>query len=368
MDLNPTQDPIFKAYPAKWRKFANSLALRYYMRISEKNPSKAKEGIEKITGDPSKYPVISSFDFDANMKYLGNSEIDSWPNNTVFDGTGGSNFRRIKMCSSLVDSMRLLDDPRLNIWAAPVQIPLVIDPSLAPGTEVVSDGKRYVATDIADGYMDDFGIPLDTNTDFVGMPPAWSILPQAFNLSPDLNQAAFNPHVSWLNPRYENASGDLLVSRMLTAAETHFILAEAALKGWNTGADAKSHYEAAIKASFDAWGIPEYFDEYIAGEAAYNGTIEQIIKQKWIASWTAATEAWFDYRRTGLPALQAGPAANRPVLPVRFYYSNDEEILNTANTLGAIDQLEATQYTSPDGKNSAWSKPWIAAGTGEPWQ
>ena len=365
VDVDPVQDVIYHGDAAKWRKFANSLALRYYMRLSIKEPDFAKAGIEKIAGDPEKYPLIVSADDDANMDYIGSNSGDSWPNNTVFDGTNGSNFRRIKMCKTLVDAMKALDDPRLGVWAAPVEIPLVIDPN-DPDRDEIVDGKRYVGKNVTDEYFNTFGIPVDTSSDFVGMPPAWSQVPQAFNLSPDLNQAAFNPHVSWLNDRYRNASGPLLKSRMLTAAEVHFILAEAALRGMAVG-DAQAHYEAGIRESFNAWGVSDQYDDYIQGGAAFNNTIEQVMEQKWIASWTAAAEAWFDYRRTGLPDLHAGPYSKRSVLPVRFMYSIDEQDLNPDNTREAINRLEDTQYRPPDDLNSSWAKPWVLQGTGMPW-
>ena len=98
-----------------------------------------------------------------------------------------------------------------------------------------------------------------------------------------------------------------------------------------------------------------------------NGTLEQIIEQKWIASWTAATEAWFDYRRTGLPALKAGPAGKRSELPVRFYYMTNELLLNEQSAQGALEKLEITNYSQADGENSAWSKSWVVQGTGKPW-
>jgi hypothetical protein len=365
-DINPAQDLIYSGDPARWRKFANSLALRYYMRISMKDPSTAKAGIEKIVGNPSQYPIITAAADDANLQYLGNNSTDSWPANTVFDATQESNFRRIKMCATLVDTMRLLNDPRLALWAAPVEIPLVIDPDAPEGTdEIRADGKRYVSQDIADDYQADYGVPLDTNQDFVGLNPGFESFPSAYNLSPDLQQASFNPHVSWLNDRYRAAGGSLLKGRMLSAAETHFILAEAALKGWAVGS-AQDHYQMAIRNSFIAWGIGGMYDDYIAGPAAYDGTLEQIMTQKWIASWTAAAEAWFDYRRTGYPALQAPYAAKRTVPPVRFYYSVDELDLNP-NGADALENLEQTQYTLTDGANSAWSKPWVLQGTGVPW-
>jgi hypothetical protein len=75
-----------------------------------------------------------------------------------------------------------------------------------------------------------------------------------------------------------------------------------------------------------------------------------------------------DYRRTGLPALQTGPASPEPVLPVRFIYSDDETLRNEANADEAIGRLEETDYSNLRGANSQWSKPWIIQGTGKPWE
>ena len=153
----------------------------------------------------------------------------------------------------------------------------------------------------------------------------------------------------------------------MSAAEVRFILAEAALKGWAAG-DAKTHYEAGVKASLDTWGVTSSYATYIAGaDVKYNGTVQQIIEQKWISSWTAAQEAWFDYRRTGFPELKTGSQSKRNVLPVRFYYMLDERNLNKTNAESAMSKLETTPFSTVDGKNSPWSKPWVIQGTGKPW-
>ena len=365
-DINGVQDVVYNGIVAMWRKFANSLALRYYTRLSEKDPSTARGGIEKIVGDPEGYPVIMDAGDDANMDYPGNSETDSWPANTVYDGTGGSNFRRLKMCATLIDTLQNLNDPRLGLWAQKIDIPLVVVATPVDRDEIVN-GIRYVGQDIAGHYESTYGIPLDEDPEYVGLPPAWSIVPQAYNLNPNLEQAPQNPHASHLNARYQNASGPLLKSRILSAAEVHFIIAEAALKGW-TSENAQTHYEAGVEASFDAWKISSAYNAYISGAGvAYDGTLEQIMEQKWIASWTAAAEAWFDYRRTGLPALQPGTIVKRDALPLRFYLSADEIDFNPDNAKAAIEKLEETSFSSPDGKNSAWSKMWLLQGTGKPW-
>ena len=135
----------------------------------------------------------------------------------------------------------------------------------------------------------------------------------------------------------------------------------------NTG-DAKTHYNAGIKASLTTWGVSSQYDTYVANKGVvFDGTVKQVITQKWIAGWTAATEAWFDWRRTGFPVLKAGPYAKRTVLPVRFYYSIEEQRYNTTNANTAINNLTVTSYSQADANNSAWSKPWLLQGTPQPW-
>ncbi len=354
-------DVYYGEEPAGWRKFANSLMLRYYMRISDKKPAEAKAGIEKIVNNPDQYPIITSPDDDATMDFPGNSANTSWPANTISDASG-SNYRRIKMASTLVEALQEKNDPRIAVWANKVEVPIVVDAGLPAGTDEIIDGVRYLSPDKVGTAS------IDTDPEYVGIPPSFSALPSTYNLNPTPGQTSHNPHVSFLNDIYKQASGPLLKARLLSSAEVHFILAEAALKGWNVG-DAESHYEAGIQASLDTWGVSDDFATYIAGpEVAYNGTLEQLMEQKWIASWTAATEAWFDYRRTGFPQLEAGPAAKRSVLPVRFYYMQKEMTLNADNAEQALNNLEVTSYTQADGKNSAWSKPWLVQGTGKPWE
>jgi len=356
----PAADVYFGGDPHRWRQFANSLRLRYYMRISEKLPEEAKAGIERIMADPDQYPIIASSADDAAMRLPGVGSNDSWPSNTFTD-VSGSNYRRLKMCATLVEYMQQRNDPRLPVWAKRVEIPLVVSDDFPAGTDEVVGGKRHLSPDVV------AGIRIDTDPEYVGLPPSHSALPSAYNLNPTPGQTSYNPHVSYLNEMYTEASGPLLKARLLSAAEVSFILAEAAWKGWNVG-DAEAHYNNGVRSSLEAWGADRNYGQYIAEAAvAYNGTQEQIIEQKWVASWTAAVEAWFDYRRTGYPEFQAGPAALRSVLPVRFYYMQDELNINRANAEQALQRLERTGYSQADGQNSAWSKPWVLQGTGKPW-
>ena len=353
-------DVYFDGDPEAWRKFANSLALRYYMRISGKLPAVAQAGIEKIAGDPAQYPIITSADESVTMEFPGGSPGTSWPANTAFDPSE-SNYKRIKMAATLVESLQAKSDPRLDVWASKVQIPIVVDAGLPADTDEIIDGVRYLSPDKVGTAL------VDTDPEYVGIPTSFSALPSTYNMNPTPGQTSNNPHVSYLDEMYKQPSGDLLRARLLSAAEVHFILAEAALNGWAVGS-AQTHYEMGVESSLETWGVGDAFADYILQPGVvYEGTLEQIIEQKWIASWTAATEAWFDFRRTGFPALQAGPAANRTVLPVRFYYGQSEIMLNAANATEALNDLEVTGHSQADGSNSAWSKQWLIQGTGKPW-
>jgi len=83
------------------------------------------------------------------------------------------------------------------------------------------------------------------------------------------------------------------------------------------------------------------------------------MEQKWIASWTAATESWFDWRRTGLPDIKTGPNARRDNPPLRFYYGSDERNLNGINYAAAVSKLQPTADNGEDDNDSAWSKMWL---------
>jgi hypothetical protein len=259
--------------------------------------------------------------------------------------------------------MQELNDPRLGVYANKIGIPL----KLVSGENIdrIVDGVREISQDVIDDYVESWGVGIDFDPDYVGIPPSIYAAPQ-YNLNPNLDQAVYNPHCSQLNDMYKQTHGGLLLMRLMSAAETHFILAEAASYNW-ISASAEEHYAEGIKQSLNAWGIGDTFSDYISN-APYSG-IESIIQQKWIASWTAAAESWFDWRRTGLPELQTGESARREALPLRFYYHYDDEIAkNTANAEEAISRLEPTQYLGTDvTNNSAWSKMWLLQDTENPY-
>ena len=357
------QDVIYKGDVAKWQRFANSLALRYYMRLQAKEPAFAEAGIKRIAGDPTQYPLIRVAGDDANISFPGTSKATSNPLNTVYDVDPAGAYMRVKMGKTLVDVLRNYDDPRLAVWAKKIQIPL----RLVSGTGIdqINNGVREVSQDKVSDFEAN-GMKVDFDPEYAGVTISHPMV-QIFNMNnANASQGTVNPYASHLNERYTKTNDPFVLMRLISAAETNLILAEAAYRGWIAGNPA-DFYAEGVKESFKAWGVEGEFNDYIEN-VSYNG-LESIIEQKWIAHWTTAHEAWFDWRRTGLPTMETGPAAMRAVLPLRWYYHTADEIeKNRANAEAAIERLEATSYQGNDQtKNSAWSKMWLLQGTGKPW-
>jgi hypothetical protein len=367
--IDPNADIMYDGDPAQWRKLANSLMLRYYMRVSAKLPEYAKAGIEEIISNAGQYPIFTSIDDDATMGYIGSSDGDAWPANTTFD-SNGSNFSRIQLCAGFRDVLLDLNDPRIGVWFNQVEVPIKVSTAVA-GDEVI-DGVRYLNPDYMaandmvvynpETWVDDVEadkVLVDTLM-YSGIPIA-SLAGggSTWNLNPTPIQGGPNVHSSALADMYQDAEGDLLRARLISYAEVCFILAEAAQKGWSVG-DQQTWYEKGVQASFDTWEISGDFAAYVAGtDVAYNGSLEQIINQKWIANWTVAHEAWCDWRRTGYPELTIGLKGEREAMPIRYEYDSAEQSSNTDNYDAAINKLVETEFTANDGKDSAWSKLWL---------
>lgn len=117
---------------------------------------------------------------------------------------------------------------------------------------------------------------------------------------------------------------------LFAPAETHFLLAEAALRGWNTGGSAKAHYEDGVRTSFEQWGAalgdyldssrtPAPFVDALRSEfdspamsavtprwddaTTDEQRFEKICTQRWIAVYPEGMNGWAIVRRTGYPKL-----------------------------------------------------------------
>jgi len=136
----------------------------------------------------------------------------------------------------------------------------------------------------------------------------------------------------------------------LDYASVNFFLAEAAERNIGSVSDPQSHYNAAIRASFEYYGLNGIEDYLAQPEVAYNtagGPWQRKIGiQKWIALFNQSPEAYTEYRRLDYPALIAPPDSFIDIVPVRFRYPISEQSLNRENYENAASAIGGDLLTT----------------------
>ncbi len=138
---------------------------------------------------------------------------------------------------------------------------------------------------------------------------------------------------------------------LLTAAYTWLNRAEAASRGWTSEVVADmltngimASY-ASMEALYDPAGALAMGDgaSYAAARVAdmsTEGELTVISEEKWVALYPLGYDAWSEWRRTDIPALQpAADAINNGQIPRRYNYPADEVSLNTANYNSGVSTL-----------------------------
>lgn len=129
-----------------------------------------------------------------------------------------------------------------------------------------------------------------------------------------------------------------------------FLLAEAAERNIAGVADAELHYNNAIRASFEYYGVSGVDDYLAQPEVAYSTAPgnwkEKIGMQKWVALYNQGLEAWTEYRRLDYPQLSAPAGAYVDTVPVRLIYPISEQTLNRSNYEAAAADIGGDLLTT----------------------
>ena len=159
----------------------------------------------------------------------------------------------------------------------------------------------------------------------------------------------------------------------MTGAESWFLKAEAALRGWAGAGDAQTDYQTGINTSFQQWGVSSasYLTNATSLPTAYTDPknsannspalstitiqwdpaatneqkLERIITQKWLAIFPDGQEAWADFRRTGYPKLftvvnnLSGGTIDTQTQIRRLPYPTNEYNTNGAAVQSAVSKL-----------------------------
>lgn len=361
--IDPTKDKvtgdlIYAGDVTKWQQLANSLRLRFAMRISNVNPTKAQTEFENalaanggvITDASSdaliKYMTIAfSFGQEAYSDYRGNSlsqllfgndpaNNPSYLCSTFFNQLYNSGDpRTFKISRCYYDGLMSATSPdnRVDITQEMIEKGIAFSPR---------DPGAYSWEPWPTGYDSDICAELAVNNPSVTATMAREVEPKLANnfLKSD------NPGV------------------VMTSAEVKFLMAEATVKKWNVGSvSAEDLYKQGVRAAIDFltdnYGctatIDAEFDAFIQDKGAFGHTdnqkLEAINTQAWILHFTNPAECWANVRRSGYPKLKS-PAeygfgqylTGGTEIPVRLCYPVLESSYNKKSYNEAIERMGGT--------------------------
>lgn len=337
-----TGDVIYNGDVAKWIKLANSLRLRYAMRISDVAPEKARKEFEDALA--SEGGVLTSGSDDALIKYMDISFSFGQDSYTDYRGNALSQLlfgndpanNPSYLCSTFFNQLYNTKDPRTFMIAR-----FYYDGLMSQ----TSPDNRIDLTDEITGK----GIAMNPC-----QPGAFSYDPWPQGYDSDMMKeiAKTNPSVETTmaretEPKLANnfLRGDN-PGVVMTCAEVNLLLAEASLKKWNTGGTVEGFYSKGVRAAMDFladnYGYDRISDNDFNAYIAYNGTghTEQQAKaaintQAWILHFTNPAECWANVRRSGYPRLKS-PAeygfgqylTGGKDIPVRLCYPTLESSYN----------------------------------------
>lgn len=263
-------DIVYDGSVRLWVKFANTLRLRLAMRVAYADEALARQEAEKSAACPVGFVENAG----ERAALMHNKVTYFHPN---YDMAYTFNAGEIRMSASMDAYMNGYGDPRRAVYFKPA-----------------ADG----------GYH---GVRLGVHN----MNPAKYAGADISNLNIDRTSTP----IVWM-----------------AAAESWFLRAEGALRGWQMDGDAKTFYEEGIKVSFAENGVsgaeaylanttaqPVRFEDktgdsndYAAPStitiawqegADFETNLERIMTQKWIAMYPDGCEGWAEFRRTGYPRL-----------------------------------------------------------------
>ncbi len=284
-------DLMYGGNTDQWIRFANSLRVRYLLRIAD------KVNVQTELQDLVNGGLLFRGNVDNGLVPYLPTAPNQWFVHPIREGDYGN----VRMSNTIDAILTNYNDPRVEVWFKPT---VNSQGSSTPVYEGLPNG-------IGPGRISQFNMA------------DYSTLGGIFRDQP--------------------AGGN---AGIMLYSELQFALAEAAERGLIGGA-AQQYYEEGIRASFEYYDVTMPANYLTQTGVAYTGGSEQIITQKWLASMLVGYEGWFNFRRTGFPVLTpAIDNTNNDRIPVRYRYPDTEKAVNPSNYEAASARIGGDTYDS----------------------
>lgn len=361
--IDPTKDKvtgdlIYAGDVTKWQQLANSLRLRFAMRISNVNPTKAQTEFENALA--ANGGVITDASSDALIKYM--TIAFSFRQEAYSDYRGNS-------LSQLLFGNDPANNPSYLCSTFFNQLYNSGDPRTFKISRCYYDGLMSATS--PDNRVDITQEMIEKGIDFSPRNPgaySWEPWPTGYDSDICAELAVNNPSVTATMAREvePKLANNFLKSDnpgvVMTSAEVKFLMAEATVKKWNVGSvSAEDLYKQGVRAAMDFltdnYGCTATtdaeFDAFIQGRGTFGHTdnqkLEAINTQAWILHFTNPAECWANVRRSGYPKLKS-PAeygfgqylTGGTEIPVRLCYPVLESSYNKKSYNEAIERMGGT--------------------------
>jgi hypothetical protein len=330
---NPTfgaGDLFYKGDVSKWKKFAYTLMLRLAMRLSEVSPATAQTWVQTavaggvMTTDADIAKIVytnTTGNINAKTQALVNGDYAS---------PGGDNVEGGKYAATFIDKLKTTNDPRLSVVSTVWQL---------SGTTYTGNNTPGVQKGMVNGSLNTRPADFDTYSE--------------------------------PSPLVLNLAAPIII---MGPAEANLLLAEAAVRGWYTGASAEAAYNAGVRSGMTQWALwptvgvnsgiitSAQIDAYLLANpyvatAGTEAQIEQINTQKWLSMFGDDYEVYANWRRTGYPVLKK---VNYPgnvtggFMFRRFALPISEKLANEKNYLEALSRQGFSESTDDNLLTKVW--------------
>ena len=356
---------------AAWRRYANTLRMRYAMRISEVDPQKAKEEFEAaliaeggyidtdsedayivyIDGPFTLYDGAAELDFRVNalgeILYGQDPTSPTFVSSTFYNMMKDSNDPRLyRICRHYINTKRSETKPDAEWNVDVTDEVLAYYERIGESVQPCNPGAAW--------YSDWVSAP--SNSEIPTLEGLVAADPDAGFDGNNFNARMLRPFLS-IDFEQPYTPGFLI-----TSAEVSFLLAEAASKGWTVAGSVAEHFKAGVTAAMEmindhyladatkmtSTEILTYVDAQAAALTADNAK-EMINTQAWILHFMNPSEAWANLRRSDYPVIMDrtrlktydGFIYDDPDLstPTRLKYPVIENKYNADNYTDALQRL-----------------------------